>query len=230
MMAAALDPLGPAPAATNDYASAVRVPWGAMLNDRLSDCVCADTGHALMLRTANVGKIVVPTDDEIEQLYAAVGGYVPGNPATDQGCYESDMVAHLARSGFLGHKADAVGSVSPSSVDHLVWCVQLFGACRIGLNLPGYAEDQLDAGRPWDVSAAGDQSTSGHDVPLVDYRGGMFTCVTWGYAHPVTPAFVVKYAEEAHSELFFDWASAQGAAPPGFDLADLAAKMRSVDS
>lgn len=181
-----------------------------------------------MLRTANTSGIIVPTDDQVVAFYSATSGYVPGNDATDNGADEAIVCQRLVSTGFLGHKADAVGRVDPQNFSHISWCIQLNGCCRVGLNLPGYAEDQFDAGQPWDVSAGGDQSTEGHDVPLVDYRGGLFYCVSWGKKVPVTPGFLYKYCEEAWAELFFDWIAAQGAAPSGLDLGALAAKMKEL--
>lgn len=224
--AAALDPLGPPPSESNDYLSAVKVPWGMYDNDRLGDCVPADTAHAIMLRTANAGGIVVPSQSDVISLYSTVGGYVPGNPMTDEGCEESAMTAFMFSTGFLGHRAEAVGAVDASNQDHMRWCVQLFGTCRIGLNLPRYAEDQFDLGHPWVVSDNGDQSTNGHDVPLVWHGGGAFKCVTWGGIQVVTPPFLEKYCVEAHAELYRDWILAQGSAPSGLDLDALTSRLR----
>jgi len=227
--AAALDPLGSPPSESNDYLSAVTVPWNVYQNDVLADCVPADTAHALMLRTANAaGTVVVPSQGDVLALYEAVGGYVWGDPATDQGCVESVMCDFMVSQGFLGHRADAVGSVDFTNQDHLRWCVQLFGTCRLGLNLPKYAEDLFELGHPWDVSDNGDQSTSGHDVPLVWYGGGVFKCVTWGQTQVLTPAFVAKFCVEGHAELYPDWIRAQGEAPPGLDLATLTSRLRAL--
>jgi hypothetical protein len=231
VMARHLAALGPAPDASNDYVSAVRAPWGMMLNDSLGDCVCADTGHTLMLRTANAGpSLVVPSDDDVLALYEAVGGYDPGDPSTDQGCDETSMCDYLEATGFLGHKSDATGSVDPANLDHVRWCIQLFGACRLGINFPAYAMDAFNAGKPWDAPGSGDDTTieGGHDVPLVDYRAGTFTCITWGRPQIVTPAFLALYCEEAHSELFFDWVRAQGTAPSGLSLDQLAADLAQI--
>lgn len=232
IMSRALDALGDPPAASNDYTAAVtsRASWGMMGNDQLGDCVCADTGHTLMLRTANASSsIVIPADADIINLYEAVGGYVPGDESTDNGCDETTMCAYLRTTGFLGHTADATGAIEPTNLDHIKWCIQLFGSCRLGVNLPQSAMDQFNAGLPWDVN--GDSTIiGGHDVPLVKYDGNGFWCVTWGSLQLVTPAFIVKYNEESHSELFFDWVQEQGTAPSGLDLADLAAKMASIDT
>jgi hypothetical protein len=228
LMTEALDPLGAPPMASNDYVSAVTVPWGMYKNDVLGDCVCADTAHTLMLRTANTSRIIIPAESDVLGLYETVGGYKPSDPSTDQGCMEVDMCHYLVNTGFLGHKANATGSIDPVNLDHIKWCIQLFGSCRIGLNLPVYAEDQFESGLDWDVSTTGKQSTNGHDVPLVGYNGNFFTCVTWGKLQQVTPSFLYKYCEEAHSELYFDWSKEQGMAPSGFSLSDLALKLQEV--
>lgn len=229
VMARALDPLGARPAQSNDYTAAVTVPWGMFLNDSLGDCVCADTAHTLMLRTANNGSIIIPTDDDVEKLYEAVGGYVPGDASTDNGCVETDMCEYLVSTGFLGHKADAAGSVDPENLDHVGWCVQLFGSCRMGWNLPQSAMDQFQAGQPWDVVAGDDGGIiGGHDTPLIKYAGDTWYTVTWGQPQLITPAFIAKYAEESHCELFFDWAQEQGVSPSGLSLDALAADMANL--
>lgn len=193
------------------------------------NCVCADTGHALMLRTANAsGSIVVPSDADIEKLYEVVGGFDPSDPQdTDNGCDETTMCEYLEKTGFLGHKSDATGTVEPSNLDHLRWCVQLFGTCRLGVNLPQSAVDAFNnsgGSQAWDVG--GDETiVGGHDVPLVGYKGDSFLCVTWGVVQPMTGEFILKFVEEVHSELFPDWIAQQGTAPSGFDLQDLLARL-----
>lgn len=228
IMATALNTLGAPPDASNEYAAKVTAPWNMFGNDTLGDCVAADSAHTLMLRTANVSTIVVPTLDDVIKLYSDVGHYVPGDPNTDNGCEESDMCLYLKTTGFLGHKANAYGNIDPTEIDHIKWCTQLFGSCRLGLNLPAFAEDQFDQNKPWDLNPGGDQSPGGHDVPLVDYRNGLLYCVTWGRLQPVTVPFILKYCEEAHAELYFDWINAQGMTPAGFNLNDLADKLKEI--
>lgn len=234
LMTGALASLGPAPAESNDYVSAVGGRFGSYGNEEIGCCVPVDTANSLILRTANAGQAVVPTEQDVIALYSAVGGYVPGDESTDQGCDEGAMCAYMAAKGFLGHKSAASGPVDPGNLDHVRWAQQLFGTCRLGWNLPGYAEDLFSGGKVWDVQTIGDQSTEGHDTALVDYRGGLLYVISWydsaiAYPRklvPVTPAFALKYLEEAHAELFEDFIASNGIAPSGFDLADLAAKLK----
>lgn len=228
-----LDALGDPPAASNDYVGAVTKAvggdWRTFLNDRLGCCVEADTAHSLMLRTANAGKIVIPTDPDVLKLYETVGGYVPGDPSTDQGTSETVMCAYDESTGFLGHKSDATAFIDPANVKHVKWGVQLLGAARIGFRVPAYAMQQFNAGKPWDLDPSGDQKIEGgHDVPLVDYKGDNFLCVTWGRLQIVTRAFLNAYCDEVHGEVFPDWIRKQGESPSGSNLEALVADLKAI--
>lgn len=227
LMRASLTRLGAPPSASVDRVSAIPA-WGQMGNDELGDCTCADTAHALMLRTAATGTPIVPTDEQVIALYSAVSGYVPGNPSTDCGAVEADICAYLKQNGFLGHKSDNWVNLDPADLDGLRWSIELFGTCRLGLNLPNSAIDQFNAGQPWDVVASDDGSAGGHDVPLVRYDDDNFWCVTWGRLQPIKAAFLRQYLEEAHAELYFDWIAANGRSPGGLDLATLASDLNAI--
>lgn len=223
MMSARLATLGAPPSASVDRVSSI-TDWGAMMNagpGAIGDCTCADSAHTLMLRTNANGAMVRPTDEQVVALYEAVGGYIPGRPETDQGAVEAQVCQYLKETGFVGHKIDDYANLDPSNLDSMRWSVELFGSCRLGVNMPNSAMDQFDAGQPWDVTADDGGSAGGHDVPLVHY-GDLFYVVTWGKLQPVTEAFLRKYVEEAHAELAYDWIAANGRSPGGFDLATLA--------
>lgn len=225
-----LSSLGPAPSETNNYMGAVTVPWGMMLNDTLGDCVCADSGHTLMLRSANSGKIIIPTDADIEHLYEEVGGYIAGDSKTDNGCDETSMEQYLTSTGLCGQKLDDSGSVDYTSLDHLIWSIQLFGSVRLGINFPAWAMSAFSSQQPWGAPPVGVDTTieGGHDVPIVDYRGGNFTCITWGQEQVITMDFLNLYCEEAHVELAFNWIAAQGNTPNGFSLSQLDADLKDI--
>jgi hypothetical protein len=242
VMRTTLEALGPAPWATANYIAAVHTQapggWSMFLNDQLGDCVCADSGHTLMLRSANTGAIIMPTDVEIEQLYEEVGGYDPsqtqpyGSNPTDQGCDETTMEQFLTSTGFCGQKLDDSGMVDYTNSDHLVWAIQLFGSVRLGINFPNWAMDAFNAKQPWGAPPGGADTTieGGHDICLVDFRGGVFTAITWGQEQAVTMDFLNLYCEEAHAELAYDWIMAQGLSPSGFSLAQLNADLSAINS
>jgi hypothetical protein len=239
-----LDNLGPAPTETRNYIAATRgamknagmKDWSMMLNDREGDCVCADTGHVEMHRTANAGGFFIPTDDDVQKLYEAVGGYDPsqtqpdGYNPTDQGCDETTMEEYLTQTGFCGRKLDKSGMVDYTNQDHLIWAIELFGSVRLGINFASWAMDAFNKGQPWGDPPPGADTTieGGHDVPLVDFRAGYFTAITWAGEVLVSQDFLNLYCEEAHAELAFDWIQAQGQAPSGFSLDELASDLGEV--
>ena len=232
--------LGPAPAASADYVTAVEKAtggdWGMMGNDQWGDCTEADTAHQLMLRTANAGTLVIPTTAQVGARYSLDTGFDPnakpdanGNNPTDQGADELSIISDLEATPFLGYKDDAAANIDPTNLDHVKWGVQLFGAVRLGVNLPQSAMDQFSADQPWDVIANDGGIIGGHDVPIVKYdASGVFYIVTWGKRIEMTPAFLAKYVEEAHAELSTAWLNATGVAPSGFNQVALVADLQAV--
>jgi hypothetical protein len=234
-LAEALAPLGNPPAVSDDYVSAVNLQagnnnWEMLGNDQYGDCVEADDGHYLMLRTANSGKIVIPTAEQVLELYSAETGFNPNDPNTDQGTAETSDCVFMVQNGFLGHKADATASVDPLTLDHVRWCIQLFGGIKFGVNLPQSAMYQFNAGQEWTVLANDGGILGGHDVLGVQYDTSVFYVVTWGKLQRVAPAWLTKYADEAHALLFADWIKANGNAPNGFDLQTLLDDLGDVGS
>lgn len=227
LMALFLNPLGSPPPKSDNWVAAVHNQmggdnWGMLGNDQYGDCVEADCGHMLMLRTANVGSIVVPTTEDILALYTQVTGFNPADPNTDQGTDETSMCAYMESTGLLGHRSSETGMIDYQNLDHVKWCVQMFGGCRIGFNVPAFAMNHVGPGQVWDIDPTADNSIEGgHDVPIVGYDGDMFTVVTWGHTQLMTKAFYNTFCEEAHAELYQDWIEATGSTPSGFALNEL---------
>src|ERR1700675_4530505 len=74
--------------------------WGMMMNDTLGDCTIAACGHALQVFTG--GKINEP-DATIESYYSKWCGYVPGDPSTDNGGVELDVLNDWKAQTMDGH-------------------------------------------------------------------------------------------------------------------------------
>jgi hypothetical protein len=82
--------LAPAPASI-DWTAKIS-SWPMMANDTLGDCTCAAAGHMIECWTANLGDAFTPTNTQIIAAYSATSGYVPGDPATDKGAVELDVL------------------------------------------------------------------------------------------------------------------------------------------
>ena len=65
------------------------------LNDSLGDCVIAGIAHLVGVFTGNAGQTPQQfTNAQITGMYSAIGGYVPGDASTDNGCDERTAMAY----------------------------------------------------------------------------------------------------------------------------------------
>ena len=223
---------GPPPAKSAPFVSYVKHPWGMYLNDRLGCCVCSFAAHALLLRTSCAGKPVVATDNDVLKLYEAVGGFNPADLSTDQGCLESDLSQYLITHGFLGHKSEGTapivaGVMTAKSIWNLKWGCQVFVGLDLGVNLPASAQDQFSNGQPWDVG--GDETIEGgHAIGMVGYDEQFCYVTTWGAVQRATWAWIEKFTEEAHADLFMDAIRASGTTPAGFGPQTMARDLKAM--
>ena len=236
-MARHLDPLGTPPTHSADWPAAVDAvtggDWGMFANDQVGDCTMADGCHQIMVHTANASTLLTPTAQDALDAYSALTGFDPsqtapdGSNPTDNGAAELDVCQYMQTTGICGHKSDGYGSIDPRNYNHIKWCVQLFGACRLGFTVVQSAMDQFDAGQPWDY--VGDNTpVGGHDVPIVKYDASYYYVVTWGKLQPVTQRFLGHYLDEAHQELYADWIRQAGTAPNNFNLQSLLRDLKLV--
>jgi hypothetical protein len=129
-----------------------------MENDQLGDCTCAGMGHAEMLWSANGGSIDIPSDNDVITAYEAVGGYVPGNPNTDNGAVELTVLKYWKTTGIGGRKIMGYADVNPSLTSHIQQAIWLFGVGYIGVDMPLTAQNQV--GGIWDVVGDGQSGDS----------------------------------------------------------------------
>lgn len=208
----------------------VDVPsWGMMENDQLGDCVIAGAGHSIQQWTFYVkeklgqGQMVVVPDNQILTAYEKVGGYVPGDPSTDNGCDMLTALKYWRKTGIGGHKILAFVQVDPTKPLEWMSAIELFGNLYIGLALPLSAQNQ----EAWTVPDGGPEgdgspgSWGGHCVPIMAYSPQSLTCVTWGQTLKMSHNFFAGYCDEAYAVLSQDWLDAQQVAPSSFNLAQL---------
>jgi len=217
----------PPPPPAADWTKGITA-WGMMLNDTLGDCTIAGVGHAVQVWTANTGRPATVPDPTIESYYEKWDGYVPGNPSTDQGGVELDVLNDWRQQGFAGHSLLAFADPKVANLAEVRQSIALFGGVYIGLALPISAQTQ----DVWDVVKNGGAnarpgSWGGHCVFVPKYDGNTFTCVTWGQLKTMTVAFWKKYCDEAHALLGKNWLETKGS-PAGFNQAQLEADLAAI--
>lgn len=206
--------------------------WDMLANDRYACCVWAGAAHETMLLVKEADNAVAFTDANVLSDYAAVTGFDPNDPATDQGTDLQDAAAYRRKTGVIDaagrrHTVAAYLALDPGNVDHLLLASYLFGAVGIGLALPASALDQSNQGQTWDV-VAGSANAGGHYVPLVGrLAAGPLVAVSWGRIQLMTPNFFQTFCDEAVAFVSTEDLVNQKS-PEGFDYATLTADLAAL--
>lgn len=232
--------LPPAPTAFDHHG--LVASWGMLGNDQYGDCVFAGAAHETMLWTAEAERNAYFSTNNALSDYSAVTGFNPNDPNSDQGTDMEAAAAYRRKTGIIDasgkrHKVGAYialpgvraqGDNSPSMLDSLASVAYVFGAVGIGIEFPSSAMDQFNSNQPWDV-VPGSQIEGGHYVPVIGrLDNGNFLVVTWGAIQEVTPAFLLRYTDEAIVYLSTEFLNGGGVTIDGFNLTQLNADIKSL--
>lgn len=222
-----------------DYSSAVPavLPY---LNFTLGCCGVAMMGHSYGAWSWYAsGTEAVFDDSEIIKTYSRVGGYVPGNAATDKGVLLTDLLADQVTNGMT----DTAGKVhklagwatfgDPTDADLIGQALSVFGSLGGGYILAQQNETQFSDEQPWDYTA-GAAPAGGHAVclqrryPDQASDADPFEYWTWGARQRATQAFVTHQTQELHVMVSADWVRVNGTSVEGMDLQQLLADTHAV--
>lgn len=225
----------PAPLPSIDWTIDMPGNLGAMGNDQLGDCTCAAIYHAIQVWTFNARRqIQTSPDSDVIATYSAFCGYVPGNPATDQGGIEQVVLADWMRQGVQTiagqQRLAAFVEVDPRNTDDVKRTIADCGICYIGINVPAYLMSSCTApGATWDVQPSADNSViGGHAIVLAGYDSDAVRVISWGNYYRMTWAFFGKFCEEAYALADPDWVEATGKTPGGLSLEELETQLQAL--
>jgi hypothetical protein len=225
----------PAPPSSVDYSAEAASSLSEIyMNDQLGDCVIATIGHIVGTLTGNAdgGQPFIYTNEQIVELYSAIGGYVPGNESTDQGCDEQTALNYWLQHGapFGQHRIAGWMSVDGSDPTEYRTALWLFENLFCGVELPdAWVDNEPTAsGFTWE-DAGPPNPDNGHAFPAVAYNQEGITIATWGMTGLLTNGAMQKYLTSRGSgELYVVISQdainkAIGKAPNGFDYTQLIA-------
>jgi len=226
------------PPATCSYAKpAAKALSNIYMNDTLGDCVIAGIGHVVGVLTGNAGVPFIYTNEQIVELYGAIGGYIPGDPATDKGCDEQTALNYWENKGAPAGSNQIAGWLSVNAADPAEFrtALYLFENLYFGLELPDAWINPMpsEPGFVWNVAGASDPN-NGHCVVGVGYTAEGVTIDTWGMTGLITNKAVGKYAvPDSGGELYTvvsqdGISKASDKAPNGFDWSQLIADFDSM--
>ena len=209
--------------------------WGMDANDTVGDCTAAGVAHLLLAWTNANGHPVKANTQEVLEFYTAITGYDPrqtdafGNNITDTGAACEDVLDYLQKTGIkVGntvHRIDAYAACEPGNINHIKSCIEIFGSCYIGVNLPIAAANQ----QVWSIppgELTGDYapgSAGGHCIIITDYDPHFVKVISWGQQYYATWAWIQAYIDEAYACISTQDFITHNQTPAGFALGNLIA-------
>jgi hypothetical protein len=228
----------PTPPASTDYSPKASSALSLIyMNDSLGDCVIAGGYHVVGVETGNAdgGTPFIATDAQILADYGAIGGYVPGDPSTDQGCDEETALNYWTQTGFAnGTKLHGFMAVDATNQVEVQQAMFLFENLYFGFELPDswISPFPSASGFVWDVGTPDPEN--GHCIMGVGYNDAGVQVDSWGLIGTVTWAAVAQLAVEVSGGQLFTMlspdqvAKAQTTAPNGIDWNTLLADFGSL--
>lgn len=219
----------PPPPASCDYSKlAASVLANIYGNDTLGDCVIAGGYHVVGTETGNAGDLFTASSAQIIADYSAIGGYIPGDPATDQGCDEPTALNYWTSHGFAnGTKLLGWLSVDATNKTELMQALDLFENLYFGLELPDAWISPFPSGNGfvWDVGTP--DPNNGHCVIGYGYNATGVLIDSWGMLGTITWAAIAALCTQAAGGAVYtlctpdQLAKGATAAPNGVAWADL---------
>ena len=222
----------PIPPASVDYS----LPAKAVLadiygNDNLGDCVIAGGYHVTGTETGNAGDLFHATLAQIIKDYSAVGGYVPGDESTDNGCDLVTAMNYWTSHGFAnGTKLLGWLAVDATNRQELMQACYLFENLYFGIGLPDAWVNPFPSanGFVWDVNGSADPS-NGHCIMAYGYNTSGVIIDSWGMSGLLTFSAISEYcSKNSGGEVYVmltpdQLAKGAAKAPNGVAWADLIA-------
>ena len=207
------------------------------LNDELGDCVIAGMAHLVGVFTGNAGQMPDQfTTDQITGMYSAIGGYVPGDPSTDQGCDERTAMAYWQSQGAPAGSNQIAGwvSIDGTNIQRVKTALWLFENLLFGVELPDkWVNPAPEApGFVWDVAGPAVED-NGHCFVGVGYDQQGVIIDSWGMLGKITYQAIAAYATAGGSGELYAVISpeviarATAKSPTGYDWTALQADFQS---
>lgn len=219
----------PTPPAETARAHARQTPFRMYGNDQLGDCTIAGIGNLTQF-WASLGGVCTPfTDEQVVNAYETVCGYKPGDPSTDNGAVELDVLRTWRKTGIGGHRIEAFAGVDLGNEDLIRAAAFLFDGLYIGVMLPKTAQHQA----VWDYDPAAGvdalpDSWGSHCVIVVDYNATGPVIATWGAVKQTTWSFLHAYCDEAYAVMTAEQLDGTGHTAEGFDTEQLRADLADI--
>ena len=176
------------------------VPTPMFANDRYGDCVIAGRAHqTLRFEIVEQKTTLAITDEDV------ISEYLDETGGADSGLVVLESLKLWRARGWTAagrnYKIQVFTELDRSARKEMKQAIVLDVGVGLGLSMPISAQDQFQAGKPWDVVPGPTgvvNSWGGHYVHVPGYTTLGPMCVTWGRKHQMTWDFFAKYCDEAY--------------------------------
>ena len=169
------------------------------LNTQLGDCVIAAMMRLLGVWSGLANPpALIATDDQVVQWYGTIGGYVPGDPSTDNGCdpqtaLQTWMGAPSPAGGSAILGWIAVDATQPTLVQEAIYLLE--GALAFG----GIPDSYVDVGQNFVWSDTTPNQANGHEFPLLGYGPSGVEVDSWGMTGTFTTAAMASICNNTNN-------------------------------
>jgi len=202
---------------------------GTLGNTTAGDCTIA--GVLRLMQSWSSRTAATPlqfTDAQALDVYSALEGYDPATGQPDNGMVETDVLDYWVKTGVYGNKLAGYSAIDPQEIEHVKQAIWIYGGVYLGLSLPEVAEQQTNAGQPWDLSWYQSRVLGGHCVVGLEYDETYIYVGTWGQRQPVTWRFFQRYFDAAYAPANGLWIGPEGKTPGGLTMDGLTADLNYV--
>ena len=201
--------------------------FGMMKNDTLSNCVPVGIAHAIQTWSANTGKQVIISDDDVVKEYSLMSGYNPTTGENDNGCVMLDALKHVFNNGFAGHGIKAFVSVNLSNIELVKFAIYNFGGVLEGLALPLSSQGANSFVMPLPGQNGQRGSWGGHCVYGPDMLAAFHKVVSWGELMQMDWPFLTTYCDEGYAIIGNDFI-VDDESPVKIDMTQLLSDLKTV--
>jgi hypothetical protein len=191
----------PRPAATlpipDVWGRDVDTPRVAGHNDMVGDCVPTMCCNAVQTLLGRRGVRTPIPDGLAVDVYAAVTGYSPADPASDQGTDPDAMFAWWKANAISGYRLREAIAITPQDEQAMMRAVSQDGGAGLIVNLAVEQQNEVI----W--TPAGTPGSWGRHALFADQRVGATGATSWGLEKWIAPAFMAA-AERVVAAYVFD--------------------------
>lgn len=169
-------------------------------NDKIlisGNCTSVGIANTLLARSIFAGHTNPPTTADILSFYERFG-FIPGDPATDQGATLIECIQSWMRQGYpvrgTANKLLGYASIDPHNHTLMHAAIEIFGDVYIGVTLDEAQQTQTT----WDY-VAGSATWGGHCISCNAFdSNGLYRVTSWAEWLPVTKNFMDQQCDEAY--------------------------------